>query len=90
MKMNINLLDKMDKMTRKFLLGEEKEMPTIRNCVDNVGEFLNKMKPKSMREDEQINTAKEHLSEIKKLARRLEGQVLQLEEQIELLEEGRK
>ena len=80
MKMNINLLDK---MTRKFLLEEEKEAPTIRNCVDNVGEFLNKMKPKSMRESEQINTAKERLSEIKKLARRLE-------EQIELLEEGKK
>jgi hypothetical protein len=87
MKMNINLLDK---MTRKFLLGEEKEMPTIRSCVDNLNEFLNKMKPKSMRENEQINTAKEHLSEIKKLTRRLEGQVLQLEEQIELLEEGKK
>jgi len=77
-------------MTRKFLLEEEKEAPTIRNCVDSVGEFLNKMKPKSMRESEQINTAKEHLSEIKKLARKLEGQVLQLEEQIELLEEGKK
>ena len=85
--MNINLLDK---MTRKFLLGEEKEAPTIRSCAENLSEFLNKMKPQSMRESEQINTAKEHLSEIKKLARRLEGQVLQLEEQIELLEEGKK
>ena len=78
--MNINLLDK---MTRKFLLGEEKEAPTIRSCVDNLGEFLNKMKPRSMRESEQVKTAKEHLSEIKKLTRRLE-------EQIELLEEGKK
>tara|TARA_R110002020_G_scaffold79867_1_gene199669 strand:+ start:219 stop:476 length:258 start_codon:yes stop_codon:yes gene_type:complete len=85
--MNINLLDK---MTRKFLLGEEKEMPTIRSCADSIQELLNKMKPQSMRESKQINTAKERLSEIKKLARKLEGQVLQLEEQIELLEEGKK
>ena len=41
------------------------------------------MKPRSMRESEQVKTAKEHLSEIKKLTRRLE-------EQIELLEEGKK
>jgi hypothetical protein len=78
--MNINLLDK---MTRKFLLGEEKEAPTIRNCVENVHEFLNKMKPRSMREGEQVKIAKEHLSEIKRLTKRLE-------EQIELLEEGKK
>ena len=85
--MNINLLDK---MTRKFLLGEEKEAPTIRNCVESVNDLLNKIKPQSMRESKQINTAKEHLNEIKKLARKLEGQVFQLEEQIELLEEGKK
>ena len=84
---NINLLDK---MTRRFLLEQEKEMPTIRSCVDSVNEFLNKMKPQSMRESKQISTAKEHLNEIKKLSRRLEEQVFQLEDQIELLEEGKK
>jgi len=84
---NINLLDK---MTRRFLLEQEKEMPTIRSCVDNVNEFLNKIKPQSMRESKQISTAKEHLNEIKKLSRRLEEQVFQLEDQIELLEEGKK
>ena len=78
--MNINLLNK---LTRKFLLGEEREPPTIHSCVDNVNEFLNKMKPRSMRESEQVKIAKEHLSEIKRLTRRLE-------EQIELLEEGKK
>jgi len=84
---NINLLDK---ITRRFILEQEKEMPTIRSCVDSVNEFLNKMKPQSMRESKQISTAKEHLNEIKKLSRRLEEQVFQLEDQIELLEEGKK
>ena len=56
---------------------------SIRWIADKLNEFLNKMKPRSMRESEQVKIAKEHLSEIKRLTRRLE-------EQIELLEEGKK
>jgi len=75
--------DLLDKITRKFLLNEEKDAPSINEHVENLNEFLNKMQPRSMNESKKFDTARKHLQEIKKLSR-------QLEEQIQLLEEGEK
>jgi len=82
--------DLLDKITRKFLLEEEKVKPTIGGYVENLTEFLNNMRPASMRENKKFDTAKTHLQEIKKLSRQMEGKVDQLEEQLQLLEEGDK
>ena len=83
--MKVNL----DKLTKRFLLGEGKKAPSVRAYVESVIGILEQVVPRSQRETRQMSVAKQHLAEIKKLNRRLEEKIRLLEEQIEILEEGR-
>ena len=79
----------LDKLTKRFLLGEGKAPPSIRAYAESVVNILEQIIPKSQRESRQISIAKQHINEIKRLNRRLEEKINLLEEQIEILEEGR-
>ena len=79
----------LDKLTKRFLLGEGKTPPSIRAYAESVVNILEQIIPKSQRESRQISIAKQHINEIKRLNRRLEEKINLLEEQIEILEEGR-
>jgi len=79
----------LNRLTKKFLLGESKAKPTVRAYVESVVNILEQFVPRSQRENRQISVAKQSLHEIKKLNRRLEEKISVLEEQISILEEGK-
>ena len=83
--MKINFND----LTRRFLLGESVNKPNIRAYVESVLRIIDEVRPKSQRENRQISVARQHLQEIKKLNRKLEERITLLEEQVEILEEGK-
>ena len=68
-------------MTRQFLLGENAAQPTQRGYVESVIKILNEIRPKSQKENRQLEIAKKHLYEIKLMNLRLEKKVRTLEEQ---------
>lgn len=83
------MLVDLDKLTKRFLMGEGKVPLGIRAYAEQVVNILEQIIPKSQRETRQLSIAKQHLHEIKRLNRKLEEKVKLLEEQIEILEEGR-
>jgi len=78
----------LNRITRKFLLGESKSKPSVRAYVESITRILEEIRPKSQRESRQMSVAKQHLHEIKKLNRKLEERITLLEEQVKILEEG--
>jgi len=78
----------LNRLTKRFLLGEERSKPSIRAYAETIIEILEKISPKSQRESRQISVAKQHLLEIRKLNRKLEERISLLEEQVRVLEEG--
>ena len=61
----------MNERFRDFLLNEQNE-PTIRGYVDTINTILGSINLSSGRDLERVSIIKEHLSEIKRIARRLE------------------
>jgi len=78
-----------NKITRQFLLGEGKKVPSVRAYAESVISILDHVVPRSQKENRQLSVAKQHLVEIKRLNRRLEEKINLLEEQINILEEGK-
>ena len=76
-------------LTKRFLLGEAKSRPSVRDYVESVVNILEHFIPKSQRESRQLSVARQHLNEIKKLNRKLEEKITLLEEQVKVLEEGK-
>jgi len=83
MKLNLNDL------TRRFLLGESVNKPSVRAYVESVLRIIEEVRPKSQRENRQFSVARQHLQEIKRLNRKLEEKITLLEEQVKILEEGK-
>ena len=79
----------LNKLTRRFLLGESKSAPTIRAYAESIISILEQFIPRSQRESRQLSVARQHITEIKKLNRKLEEKIKLLEEQVEILEEGK-
>jgi hypothetical protein len=79
----------LDRLTKRFLLGESKVKPSIRAYTESILSILESLGSRSQRENRQVSIAKQHLYEIRKLNRRLEEKLNLLEEQIKILEEGK-
>ena len=76
-----------DKMTRKFLLGEDSRSANIFVYIQALNETLKGMSPKTSTGARRLEIAKEHLKEVKRHARRMNERVAVLEEQLKVLEE---
>ena len=79
----------LNNLTRKFLLGETKQRPSVRAYVESIVRIIDEVRPKSQRENRQFSVARQHLHEIKRLNRQLVEKITLLEEQVKILEEGR-
>jgi len=75
------------RLTREFILGESFDPPTIKTYVQSLEELLNSLSPKTIKERNKVQIAKQHVKEIKRRARRMEERLKILEEQITVLEE---
>ena len=79
----------LNRLTKRFLLGEAKSRPSVRAYVESVVSILEQFIPRSQRESRQLSVVGQHLNEIKKLNRKLEEKITLLEEQVKVLEEGK-
>jgi len=77
------------KMTKKFLMKEWKENPTLSGYIQSLNEILSSLNPKTIRERNRVSVAKQQLNEVRKMSRKLEERVKVLEEQVKVLEEGK-
>jgi len=77
-------------MTRKFLIGEGHNPPSVRNYVQSLSEILKNLNPKTQVEKRRVEIALEHIREIKRHTRKLEEKVLMLEGKLKVLEEDKK
>jgi len=77
------------KLTRNFLLGEQRTRPTVRSYIQNLKEILDNFAPKTQTESRRLEIAKAQLREIKNLTRKLESRVVMLEEELKILEESK-
>jgi len=80
----------LNSITRKFLIGEGHNPPSVRSYVQSLSEILRNLNPKSQTEKRRVEIAMEHVREIKRHTRKLEERVMMLEEKLKVLEEGRK
>jgi hypothetical protein len=79
----------LNRMTKRFLLGETKSAPSIRAYAESIAHILDDIRPKTQKESRQLSVARQHLQEIKKINRRLQEKISLLEEQVKILEEGK-
>ena len=77
-------------MTRKFLIGEGNNSPSLRSYIQSLNELVVAFKPKTKTEKRRVEIALEHIREIKRHTRKLEEKVLMLEEKLQVLEEDKK
>jgi len=80
----------LNSITRKFLIGEGHNPPSVRSYVQSLSEILRNLNPKSQTEKRRVEIALEHVREIKRHTRKLEERVMMLEEKLKVLEEDKK
>tara|TARA_Y100000034_G_scaffold129228_1_gene185297 strand:- start:1 stop:252 length:252 start_codon:yes stop_codon:yes gene_type:complete len=79
-----------DSMTRKFLIGEGHNPPSVRSYIQSLSEILKAINPKTQTEKRRVEIALEHVREIRRHTRKLEERVFMLEEKLQVLEEDKK
>jgi len=77
-------------ITRKFMLGEVYNPPSMHSYVQSLSEILKGLSPRSQTEKRRVEIALEHVREIKRHTRKLEEKVLMLEDKLKVLEEDKK
>ena len=77
------------KITRRFLMGEAVGKPDAFSYLQSLEEALNSINPRSIRSENRLKVAKEHLRSIRKEVRNLNKQVVMLQEQVNILEESK-
>jgi hypothetical protein len=75
------------RMTRRFLLGEEKAKSSIFTYIQGLQETLTNFTPRSKTDSRRVSMAREQLREIKRYARQLQNEVELLQEKLNILEE---
>ena len=76
------------RMTKRFLLGEKLDTPSLMSYIQSLEEIVYKLRPSSKSEHRRIEIAKEHIRNVKRHSRRLMEKVTALEERLSILEEN--
>ena len=74
---------------KNFLLNEELGERTIFTYIQGLQEIVSNLKPRTVSEKRRIQLAKQHLSEVRKYARRMLNENMDLQEKLNLLEESK-
>jgi len=80
--------DKLNDLTKKFLVSEGTSEVNINGHIQLLGDLLEKITPRSKKDINSLNIAKNHLLEIRRKTRRLDNKVRMLEERVKVLEES--
>lgn len=75
-------------ITKRFLMGESYESPSIHSWIRAVYEIAHRITPRTIREQHDLALLKQHLKELRRSAKRLTEENRELHERVTLLEEG--
>lgn len=78
----------LDKMTRRFLLGEStQQVASVESQIQGLEETLTLLTPRSQSDTRRVEIARAHLREIKRHLKRLQQENASLQQKIESLED---
>ena len=75
--------------TWKDFLNESLDDKTIFTYIQGLEEIISNLKPRTMTEKRRMSLAKQHLREVKRVARRMQNEMSVLEERLNILEESK-
>jgi|TARA_R110000824_G_scaffold314654_4_gene501534 hypothetical protein len=74
---------------RSFLVNESLDEKTIFTYIQGLQEIISNLKPRTVSEKRRLQLAKQHVSEVRKYARRMLNENLDLQDKLKLLEENK-
>ncbi len=77
----------LDSQWRDFLLNEELDERSIFTYIQGLQEIISNLKPRTVSEKRRLQLAKQHIREVRKYARRIMNENMDLQEKLQLLEE---
>ena len=78
----------LNEITKRFLLSE-KFSPTAKSYFQSLSDLVEQIRPSSKKDSYRLELAKENLSKLRKSFRKMEENIISLQEQVNLLEEQR-
>ena len=79
----------LDSEWRSFLVNESLDEKTIFTYIQGLQEIISNLKPRTVSEKRRIQLARQHLSEVRKYARRMLNENIDLQDKLKLLEENK-
>ena len=79
----------LDSQWRDFLLNEELDERSIFTYIQGLQEIISNLKPRTVSEKRRLQLAKQHIREVRKYARRIMNENMDLQEKLHLLEENK-
>tara|TARA_R100000700_G_C3109259_1_gene102953 strand:+ start:227 stop:481 length:255 start_codon:yes stop_codon:yes gene_type:complete len=79
----------LDSQWRDFLLNEELDERSIFTYIQGLQEIISNLKPRTVSEKRRLQLAKQHIREVRKYARRIMNENMDLHEKLQLLEENK-
>ena len=79
----------LDSQWRDFLLNEELDERSIFTYIQGLQEIISNLKPRTVSENRRLQLAKQHIREVRKYARRIMNENMDLHEKLQLLEESK-
>ena len=79
----------LDSQWRDFLLNEELDERSIFTYIQGLQEIISNLKPRTVSEKRRLPLAKQHIREVRKYARRIMNENMDLHEKLQLLEENK-
>jgi|TARA_R110001583_G_scaffold45141_3_gene142550 hypothetical protein len=75
--------------TWQDFLNESLDEKTIFTYIQGLEEIISNIKPRTMTEKRRVSLAKQHLREVKRSARKMQSEMVVLEERLNILEESK-
>ena len=79
----------LDSQWRNFLINEELDERSIFTYIQGLQEIISNLKPRTVSEKRRLQLAKQHIREVRKYARRIMNENMDLHEKLQLLEESK-
>ena len=79
----------LDSQWRNFLINEELDERSIFTYIQGLQEIISNLKPRTVSEKRRLQLAKQHIREVRKYARRIMNENMDLQEKLQLLEENK-
>jgi len=78
-----------DREWKNFLINEELDEKSIFTYIQGLQEIISNLKPRTVSEKRRLQLAKQHINEVRKYARRMLNENMDLQEKLNLLEESK-